>query len=185
MRHRLRVARERARGELILPRAQRGAPSSVGGLTSCHVVVLGESQWNLESINRCSADKSAPNRAALGTRPSAQNGMRDIITPCVFLHGCVLSLREGGGPKRLTYIMLNGLTEIKQRQLVATQCHVDKFRCSSAAPAKLWATMLLLYRMQPGSMHRLAASLRHSTGLGREVHAYGFIHHIRWAGRQQ
>ena len=29
----------------------------------------------------------------------------------------------------------------------------------------------LLYHMQPGSAHRLAASLRHSTGLGREVHA--------------
>ena len=38
--HRLRVARERARDELISPRARRGAPSSVGGLACCHVVVL-------------------------------------------------------------------------------------------------------------------------------------------------
>jgi len=39
--HRLRVAREHARDELILPRARRGAPSSVSGVASCHVVVLG------------------------------------------------------------------------------------------------------------------------------------------------
>ena len=39
--HRLRVARERARDELILPRARRGAPFCVGGLASCQMVVLG------------------------------------------------------------------------------------------------------------------------------------------------